>query len=127
MSCTCDEMHSGKLRSRIVIQRKTRVSDGQGGSEDEWTPDPAGGTFAYVYGIGGERRWNYQFLDADRVATRNRYLMIIRFRGDAEGGPYYSAEDRVVYRGRTYSIEAVMDMEDRQEWLELACTESLPS
>lgn len=123
MSCTCDEMHAGKLKALITIERKTRTPDGMGGVTDSWTADPVGGVWAYVYGIGGERRWSYEYTDADRRQTRNRYLMVVRFRGDAQGAPYYSAGDRITYRGRILSVSAVMDMEDRQEWLELATTE----
>jgi len=104
------------LNAQIVIERKNRVADGMGGSVDSWATEAT--VWANWKGLSGSERWQ-----AMRVSPQNRFRAIIRFRGDVHGAPYYTAEDRVAYKGRTYAIESVIDMEDRQEWLELVLVE----
>lgn len=123
----CCKYHTGMLKSKIVIERLTLTPDGAGGFDESWAPDPAGGVWAH---------WTaeidaFQFLSEKKVAgsltSMSRFKAIIRFRGDAQGAPYYSARDRVIYRGREYGIESIVDPDDSQEWLELALVEGQPS
>lgn len=116
----CCDIHSGKLKSKITIERLTDVPDGSGGSTRTWATE--GTPFAIWKGLSGGERWL-----AMRVSPANRFRAIIRFKGDANGGPYYSGADRVVYRGRTYAIDSVIDMDDEQKYLELMLTETKAS
>ncbi len=72
--------------------------------------------------LSGSERWAGQ-----RQSPENKFRAIIRFKGNANGAPYYSAADRVLYRGRTYAINSVLDMDDSQKWLELMLTETKAS
>ena len=68
-----------------------------------------------------------ELVQAMRIQPSISVRAVIRFRGNAEGAPYYSAADRVVYRSRTYNITAIVDVDDAGEWLELSLTEGEPS
>jgi SPP1 family predicted phage head-tail adaptor len=112
----CCDIHSGMLNAQITIQRKARWIDSMGGSNDIWADEAT--IWAHWKGLSGGERWQ-----AMRVSPHNRFRAIIRFKGDENDAPYYTAEDRVSYRGRIYAVESVIDMEDRQEWLELTLLE----
>ncbi len=112
----CCDISAGKLRSKVTIQRKANTPDGAGGWHETWATE--GQPFAMWKALSGGEKWQ-----AMRVSPQNRVRLIIRFKGDAEGAPYYSGADRVKYKGRTYSIESVIDVEDRKKWLELMIVE----
>jgi SPP1 family predicted phage head-tail adaptor len=64
---------------------------------------------------------------AQRLTPGNRFKFVIRFRGDANGAPYYSAADRIIHNGRTYGIEGVVDVEDDRRYLEITAVENKAS
>lgn len=116
---TCGKYHAGLLRHRIAIERRTRVADGYGGFAETWAATTVP---AMVAPLGGGERWL-----AMRVSPEVRYRAIVRFRGDAHGAPYWSASDRVTWRGRTFAVESVVDVESRSEWLEMIIVEGKAS
>jgi len=118
----CCDITAGKLSALIVIQRNSPTSDGEGGLVDAWAEDPPGGMWAWVRAVGGSQRWQ-----AERVSPGNRYRIVIRFRGDSNGAPYFTVADRVLYKGRTWGITSVVDVEDKQRYLEIMVLENSPS
>jgi SPP1 family predicted phage head-tail adaptor len=118
----CCDITSGKLSSKIVIERNTPTSDGEGGLVDAWAADPAGGVWAMVVPLGGAERFF-----AERVTPGNALRCVIRFRGGGNGAPYYSARDRISYKGRTYGIESVVDIDDEERFLEILASENKAS
>jgi SPP1 family predicted phage head-tail adaptor len=120
----CCDISSGDLSERVTIERNTPTADGEGGFTDTWAADPAGGVWAKVRAVGGSERFF-----ADRLQPGNRYRFVIRFRGQASnpGAPYYSADDRIVYNGREYGIESVVDVENRRRFLEIVAMENKAS
>lgn len=118
----CCDITAGMLRSLITLERATSTPDGEGGFTDTWAQDPPGGVWAHVKPMSGSERWF-----ADRITPGNRYRFVVRFRGDANGAPYYSAKDRIVYNGRTYGIEAVVDIDDAGRFLEIMAVENKAS
>ena len=115
----CCDMNAGKLRALITIERKTDTPDGIGGRVESWAADPAGGVWASWTGYQGTAQFNSEENRADRQTPINRFRVVIRFRGDSYDAPYYSESDRLYYRNREYNIEAVIDVEDQQKWLEM--------
>lgn len=109
----CD-ISSGLLKHRITIERVTRTSDGQGGFKDVWAADPAGGVFAYMRYLTGTERW-----EAKRVQAGDLCRGIIRFRGDANGAPYYEVGDKVTWRGMEFAMLSVQDIEFERKYLQL--------
>lgn len=117
----CSSKYSARdLRYTITIQRKTRASDGMGGFTEMWS---AGDDVRAMWKpLSGSEAYR-----AMRISPEARVVSVIRFRGDANGAPYYITGDRVQFRGRTYNIEAVIDVDGAQDWLELALVEGRPS
>ena len=124
---TCCKYTAGMLRSRIVIERKVQTPDGMGGFTETWEEQPAGGVYAFWEAVIDAFAFLAEKKVASSLTTMPRFKAVIRFRGDSEGAPFYSAGDRVTYRGRFYGIESVVDPDDRQEWLEFALVEGQPS
>ena len=122
MAIKCCDITAGKLSSKITIQRNTPAADGEGGFTDSWAADPSGGVWAMVKPMSGSERWF-----ANRVTPGNRFRFVIRFRDDGNGAPYYSGDDRIVYNGRTYGIEAVVDLEDEHRFIEIMAAENKAS
>ena len=109
-----------QLRARVKIQRKTQASDGMGGWNETWSAGDD--LWAMWKPMSGNER-----VQAMRVSPSLSVKAVTRFRGNDDGAPYYSAEDRVQYRGRTYNIKAVIDVDGMQDWLELMLEEGKPS
>lgn len=127
MTCSCPDYHSGLLRYRITIERVSYATDALGGRTPTWAEDPAGGVLAHWEVKKGDYRFTAEVFRDDRLATHVRVIAVIRFRGDANGAPYYHSGDRIIFRGRTYGVEAVIDPDGRQQWLEFALVEGEPS
>ncbi len=108
----CCDITASKLNRQIVLLRRTEATDGMGGNTEAWTP------LAYLWAMvkpvsGRERAYR------GGVEAQVDYRMVIRFTGDGEGYPSYTADDRVEYQGKTYGIDYVLDVEDARTWLEL--------
>ena len=123
MTCGCAGISISDLSTLIVIERYSSASDGQGGSTRTWVEDPSGGVWAKWEAV----RDAFSFLaergDADRLVSKSRFRATVRFKGDANGAPYWTAADRVSFRGRYYNIESAVDIDGRQEWIELSLVE----
>lgn len=115
----CCDLTSADLKARIRIERRTRVTDSLGGWAEEWAADPAEGVWASVKNSDGTERWT-----ADRLESLNMVYFYVRFKGDIDGAPYWQAtETRIIYRGRQYNVQAVVDLELKQKWIKLTCRE----
>lgn len=120
MKCCQSKYNAGALQSKIDIQRKTQTTDGMGGFTESWATIAT--AWASFKPVTGSERYS-----AMRLSAHARAKAVIRFRGDANGAPYYSAADRVLHRGRYWNIEGIADPDDRNQWLELALVEGEPS
>lgn len=102
----CCDLTAGMLRQRIELQAEQSTPDGSGGLTTEWH------TFAtvraHIKALSGAQR-----LQAERLESVVRYRAVIRFRDDV------FANVRVLYNGRAYNVQAVWDIEERRQWLEL--------
>lgn len=113
--------HSARdLRSRITIERKSVSRDNRGGHSETWA------TLAEVWAKWEPLRGSERFAHG-RTQPGASVRAVIRWRGNEQSAPYYSSADRVTYRGRTYAIDAVMEIDDRREWLHLMLVEGAPS
>lgn len=118
-SC-CSKYSARDLNRRIAIERKERTADGMGGVTEVWLREAT--VWAMWKPLSGSEQYR-----AMRISPETRVKAVIRFRGDDNGAPYYTANDRIIFRGRTYNIEAVIDVDGDQEWLELSLVEGKPS
>lgn len=116
----CGKYNARQLRARVKIQRKTQASDGMGGWTETWSRGDD--LWALWKPMSGSER-----VRAMGIEPTLAVKAVIRFRGDENGAPYYSAADRLTYRGRTYNIKTVIDVDGMQDWLELMLAEGEPS
>jgi len=100
------------LNRQITIERRTQVADGMGGQTENWTFYAS--VWANVKPTSARER-----AYAGRVEAQADFKAIVRFRGDADSNPDYTADDRAVFQGKTYGLEYVTDIENRRTWLEL--------
>lgn len=114
----CCEMHAGLLTERVAIERLTNVPDGYGGYTREWTADPEGGVPASLRPLSGT-----EALRAQRISPSATYRLYIRFRADANGNPYYTPADRVMFQGRAFDILNLFDLEMQHRWIEMLLNE----
>ena len=119
----CCTVTAGDLKHRVIIEARSRVSDGGGGFTETWTADPVGGVYCSMQFLTGTERW-----EAYRNMNGNLIRLTMRFRGDANGAPYWqSGTHRVVFRGRVYDILAVSDVGWDRRWLKMDIFEGSPS
>lgn len=104
----CCDITAGSLREPLTIQRKVAVSDGMGGQAIQWID------LATVRGdvrpLSG--RESVQAMQLQASLTHRIY---IRYRADL------TPADRLVMRGQPLQIRAIVNIEMRNRWLELAC------
>ena len=111
------------LNVKVFIEKKARTADNMGGVTEVWTENPKWGIWAAVQNLAGTERW-----EAMRMHPGNLIRLLIRFRGDSLGAPFWNAVDnRVKIRGRIYGILAIMDVEAQMQWLKMDLFESQPS
>jgi len=115
----CCDITAASLKTLITIERRTRISDNQGGWTENWIADPLGGVWAMVTsGSGSEGR------TADRLQSLNSINFFVRFRGADYDAPYWNAtETRILFRGRYYNITSVIDLELQKKWIRLSAIE----
>jgi len=119
----CCDMHAGMLKHPIYIEKRTDSADGMGGYTITWAGDPSGPVYARIQNLTGSERW-----EAMRTMSSNLIRITIRFRGDANGAPYWSAgTHRVKIRGRYYNIIAIQDKNFESKWLVMDLVEGEPS
>lgn len=100
----------GTLTDRVQLQRKTAVSEPEGGQAVVWTP--LGTVWSRVRPVSA-RLTSY----ADGRTALVSHTVVMRFRTDLGPG------DRVVYRGRALEIVSAEDLNGRRAFLGCACTE----
>lgn len=106
----CCDLIPGKLRNQITIEREQSVPDGAGGSTITWSTVASPRAFIKPMS-GGER------LQAMRLESTVTHRIFIRYRSDL------LTSDRVSYKGRIMQIRALINLEERNRWLEIYADE----
>lgn len=105
----------GGLRHRLTIEEEVRVADGGGGFTLTWQ---AVAVEAEVWGailpLSGR-----EVLRAQQLATPVSHCVSIRYRADV------TASMRLTLGARVFNIRAVVNVEERDRWLELMCEEGV--
>jgi SPP1 family predicted phage head-tail adaptor len=105
-------MNPGELRHMVAIQSKPSTPNANGQIDDTWTTiltahakiEPAGQPAQIVAGA-----------ELPNVT----HIVTMRFRSNI------TTRNRLVYAGRVFDIESVIDIEERHFWLQLGCSEGL--
>ena len=103
-------MRSGELRHRIELLASGSVSDGMGGSTSGWS------TFATVWAAVEPLRGR-AFMEAKAAQSEVSHRVRMRY---ADG---ITAAMKVRYEGRIFSIDAVLNINERNRELHLMCVE----
>lgn len=106
----CCSMTAGKLRHQITIEREQSVSDGAGGSTITWSTVATPRAFIKPMS-GGER------LQAMRLEATVTHRIFIRYRSNL------LTSDRINYNGRLMQIRALINLEERNRWIEIYADE----
>lgn len=108
----CCDMTAGKLREPITIQRKQPTPDGLGGQTLQWVSLFT--TRADVRPVSGR-----EAVQAMQLQASITHRIYIRYRADL------TAADRILLRGQPLQIRAIINIEMRNRWLELACDQGV--
>lgn len=106
----CCDITAGKLRHIITIERETSTSDGAGGSTITWSAVATPRAFIKPMS-GGER------LQAMRLESTVTHRIFIRYRDDL------LTSDRINFNGRLMQIRALINLEERNRWIEIYADE----
>lgn len=106
----CCDITSGKLRNIIDIQRATTTPDGGGGSSVVWSTIAS--PRAFIKPISGGERFQAMRIEADTT-----HRVYIRYRADL------LTSDRLNFNGRLMQIRALINIEERNRWLEIYADE----
>lgn len=108
----CCDLFPGALRNRITIQREVEASDGAGGNTLSWKNYAE--IRAFIKPVSGNER-----LQAMRLEANITHRIYIRYRSDLR------TDDRVNYQGRLMQIRALINIEERNKWLEIYAQEGV--
>ena len=103
----------GRLRRRVSLQEKSRVTDVGGGAAETWA------TVATVWAA-VEERLASEISTAEQTQARVAVTLTLRYRADV------TTAHRVVIGARVLAIKAIRDIDGRGRWLELDCREGEP-
>ena len=108
----CCELNAGALREPITIQRKISVSDGMGGQAIQWIDLAT--VRAHVKPLSGR-----EALQAMQLQASITHRIYMRYRADLQ------PSDRLVMRGQPLQIKAILNMEMRNQWLEVSADQGV--
>lgn len=106
----CCDLTAGKLRNVIDIERETETSLPGGGASVAW--NVIASPRAYMKPMSGGER-----LQAMRLEASVTQRIFIRYRSDIK------TSDRINYKGRLMQIRALINLEERNKWLEIYADE----
>jgi SPP1 family predicted phage head-tail adaptor len=105
-------IRAGRLRHKILLQRKAMTTDDYGGPVETWTDFST--PWASVEPLSGRELANAQAVNAETTTKITmRYLAGV------------TAADRIIFEGRFYNIQSVIDEEMRHRQLVILASEGL--
>jgi SPP1 family predicted phage head-tail adaptor len=110
----CCDLTSSKLRNSIAIQRETSTTDSVGGLVNTWATLTT--VYAYIKPVSGS-----ESVYSSRIDSSITHKIYIRYLATV------SPKQRVNYNGRLMNIKSVLNLEERNKWLELHCVEGVES
>lgn len=105
-------MSAGKLRHYAELQSKQKVPDGAGGETVAWVRDRF--VWCYIRPISGVQRM-------EAMRRNSKISHEIKARYNADLGP----EKRIVYRDKTYNLEANWSPDEKLEYVVILASEGV--
>jgi SPP1 family predicted phage head-tail adaptor len=110
----CCDITAGMLRHKINIESFTAVSDGAGGSTVTWAATPANtNIWCKVRPASGGERFYAMRTEADTT-----HVIITRWKTGI------TPAMRVNFGGRLMQIKSVINIEERDKWMEIRAVEN---
>ena len=106
----CCDLFPGALRNQIIVQRESKTADDLGGGATTWVDYAT--IRAFIKPVSGGERWHSMRIEADIT-----HRIFIRYRSDLR------TDDRINYQGRFMQIRALINIEERNRWLEIYAQE----
>lgn len=102
----------GRLRSRVDLEKAAVTRDAGGGITESYS------TIAQIYAdirpSGGDEAYRQ-----GKVKDKVTHKIYVRYRSDIR--PEY----RIKYESRIFQIKNIINIDERDRWLELTCTEGV--
>lgn len=108
MAIRCCDMHAGKLKERVIFERRTLTSDGAGGQSETWATIMGVPGRAFVMPMSGSERYA-----SDRTEAIIRLRLVTRFTNLLREG------DRVKIKSRIHNIRFIDNIEFANRWLQI--------
>lgn len=108
-------MHAGRLREEVQFERHDDVPDGYGNTTSGWTAWPNGST---VFRADIRERPGQEKIDAGAVASHSIATVRLRKTPLSE---QITTTDRAVFRGKTWNIEAITQIDRPGRVIEMTC------
>ncbi len=108
----CCDIQAGMLRHRVQLQRQQRTPDGIGGFDIEWTTYAT--VSAYIAPLSGT-----ETVVAMQIQDSTTHRLYIRYRAEI------LPEDRVLFGERTFNIRSVLNLEERNRFIEMRAEEGV--
>lgn len=109
----CCDITPGMLRNLVQLQSQQKVADGMGGNVLNWIPYAVDVPMALQPWARSAR----ESVFAKRLETNITHHAYMRYRTDL------SSDHRIVYNGRLFQIRGLINIEERNVWLELILEE----
>lgn len=114
MTC-CADVRACDLRHRVALEAEAPAPDGGGGQGDPWAAATTVATLrACITPLRGRERLQAQQLEAGVT-----HRILLRYR------PGVTARQRLRYGARVFNIRAVINVEERNRWLEILAEEGV--
>lgn len=101
---------AGNIKHRVIIQKSEKARDGFGAVKENWIDFKS--LWAEVYDRSG-----IQVFATNQIKNEKSTRVRIRFRDDIDESM------RVIFRGKPYDIQSVLDVSGDRKFLELMCAE----
>jgi len=110
----CCDIESGKLRHKVSVQRLNRIDAGGGSYNVEW--ETFASPYAWIKPLSGtESLFGMQLED---TITHD---IIIRYKASRTITP----ENRIKFGSRLFNIRSVINVEERNRWLQIRAEEGV--
>jgi len=103
---------AGRMRHRLTLERDMGGDDGHGGQLRDWQ------TVREFWGFVRPLRGTEQ-LEADRLEASVTHRIHCRYMSDID------PRDRIVFRGRSFNIRQIIDVEEWRRELDILCEEGV--
>ncbi len=100
----------GKMRHRLMIERRETVPDGAGGTVVTWMSGET--VWAAIEPVAG-----VEVLRQDRLSGTLTHRVTVRYRSDIAPEMRFRSGDRI------FEISVVRDIDERHRWLDCICEE----